>query len=34
VPAYRLNGRKLDAVEDVGVTKEQLARFLSGAQEK
>jgi predicted DsbA family dithiol-disulfide isomerase len=34
VPAYRLNGRKLDAVEDVGVTKEQLKRFLSDAQGK
>lgn len=28
VPAYRLEGRKIDAVEDVGVSKEQLRRFL------
>ena len=30
VPAYRMDGRKLDSIEDVGVTKEQLARFLAG----
>lgn len=29
VPSYRMNGRKLDAVEDVGVTKEQLLKFLN-----
>ena len=29
VPAYRMNSRKLDSVEDVGVTKEQLAVFLT-----
>jgi len=29
VPAYRMNGRKLDSIEDVGITKEQLADFLS-----
>jgi predicted DsbA family dithiol-disulfide isomerase len=28
VPAYRLEGRKLDAIEDIGVSKEQLRRFL------
>jgi len=28
VPSYRMGGRKLDAVEDVGVTKKQLAEFL------
>ena len=28
VPAYRMNGRKLDSVEGVGVTKAQLLRFL------
>ena len=29
VPAYRMNGRKLDSIEDVGITKEQLADFMS-----
>lgn len=29
VPAYRLNGEKLDAALNIGVTKEQLAGFLS-----
>ncbi len=29
VPAYRMGGRRLDAVEDVGVTRDQLARFLN-----
>jgi predicted DsbA family dithiol-disulfide isomerase len=28
VPSYRMDGRKLDAVEGVGVTKDQLAAFL------
>jgi predicted DsbA family dithiol-disulfide isomerase len=28
VPAYRLDGRKLDATTNVGITKEQLRRFL------
>lgn len=28
VPSYRMDGRKLDAVEGVGVTKEQLAAFI------
>lgn len=28
VPAYRLDGRNLDPGEDVGVSKEQLRRFL------
>lgn len=32
VPAYRTNGRKLDPVEDVGVSKEQLRRFLGGTE--
>jgi predicted DsbA family dithiol-disulfide isomerase len=31
VPAYRLEGRKLDAVENIGVSKEQLRRFLDNA---
>ena len=30
VPAYRLEGRRLDAVEDVGVGKAALAAFLKG----
>lgn len=30
VPAYRMGGGRLDSVENVGVTKAQLARFLSG----
>ena len=29
VPAYRMGGRKLDSIEDVGVTKGQLAEFLA-----
>ena len=28
VPSYRMGGRKLDSIEDVGVTKAQLAAFL------
>ena len=31
VPAYRMAGRKIDAVENVGVSKEQLRRFLDQA---
>lgn len=30
VPAYRMDGKKLDAVEDIGVTREQLRSFLGG----
>jgi len=30
VPAYRMDGKKLDSVENVGVTKQQLANFLAG----
>ena len=29
VPAYRMGRRKLDSIEDVGITKEQLAAFLA-----
>lgn len=32
VPSYRMNGKKLDAVEGVGVTKEQLAAFIAQAK--
>lgn len=32
VPAYRMNGQKLNAVEDVGVTKEQLFTFAETAR--
>ena len=28
VPAYRMDGRKLDSIEDVGVTKAQLEAFI------
>jgi len=28
VPAYRMDGERLDAVENIGVTKEQLKAFL------
>ncbi len=28
VPSYRMNGRKLDSIEDVGVSKKQLADFM------
>ena len=28
VPSYRMNGHKLDAVENIGVTKEQLGKFM------
>ncbi|MDL2236920.1 DsbA family protein [Christensenellaceae bacterium OttesenSCG-928-K19] len=31
VPAYRLNGKKLDPIEDVGVNKKELARFIEDA---
>ena len=30
VPSYRMDGKKLDSVEGVGVSKEQLAAFLKG----
>ena len=30
VPAYRMNGQKLDSVENVGVPKVQLREFLAG----
>ena len=29
VPSYRMDGRKLDSIENVGVTKRQLADFLT-----
>lgn len=32
VPAYRMDGRRLDVREDVGVTKAQLERFLRGTR--
>jgi predicted DsbA family dithiol-disulfide isomerase len=32
VPAYRLNGKKLDAVEGSGVAREDLAAFLQSAK--
>ena len=32
LPAFRMNGRRLDAAGGVGVTKEQLSDFLSAAQ--
>jgi predicted DsbA family dithiol-disulfide isomerase len=31
VPAFRMNGKKLDAVEGIGVTKEQVKAFLEQA---
>jgi len=33
VPSYRMNGKKLDSVENVGVTKEQLATFMDTAKQ-
>jgi predicted DsbA family dithiol-disulfide isomerase len=30
VPAFRMNGKKLDAVEGLGVTREQVRDFLAG----
>jgi predicted DsbA family dithiol-disulfide isomerase len=32
VPSFHMEGRKLDAIEDVGVTKQQLADFLRSGQ--
>jgi len=32
VPAYRMDGRRLDSVEDIGVTKAQLRAFLNIAR--
>lgn len=32
VPAYRLDDRKLDSIEDVGVSKEQLRLFFDGVE--
>ena len=34
VPAYRMGGEKLDAVENIGITIEQLQRFLEGKKEE
>lgn len=31
VPAYRMNGKKLNSVEDIGVTKEMLRDFIESA---
>ncbi len=28
VPAYRMNGQRLDAISDIGVPKEDLRKFL------
>ena len=30
VPAYRMDGRRLDSIEDIGMTKTQLRAFLMG----
>jgi len=32
VPSYRMDGRKLDSIENVGITKRQLTDFLSGGK--
>lgn len=32
VPSYRMNGRKLDSAEGIGITKEQLAKFMNTAK--
>mgnify|MGYP000959355207 FL=1 len=32
VPAYRMDGRKLDSIEGIGVTKGQIRRFLEQAE--
>jgi len=32
VPSYRMNGGRLDSVENIGVTKPQLASFLTSAK--
>lgn len=32
VPSYRMNGRKLDSIENIGVTKEQLKEFIDAAE--
>lgn len=34
VPAYRMDGRRLDSIENVGVAKAQLALFLDGAKKE
>jgi Predicted dithiol-disulfide isomerase involved in polyketide biosynthesis len=33
VPSYRFNGMKLDSIEGIGVTKDQLARFIETAKQ-
>lgn len=33
VPSYRMNGKKLDSIEGVGITKEQLAAFMDAAKD-
>jgi len=33
VPSYRMAGRKLDSIEGVGVTKDQLERFMEGVRQ-
>ncbi|MDR2931477.1 MAG: thioredoxin domain-containing protein [Oscillospiraceae bacterium] len=32
VPSYRMDGKKLDSIENVGVSKEDLADFMAGAR--
>lgn len=32
VPAYRMEGRKIDAVENIGLTKQQIQLFLQGEE--
>ena len=33
VPSYRMNGRKLDSIENIGVSKDELKAFLDAAKE-
>ncbi len=33
VPSYRMNGKKLDSAEGIGITKEQLTKFMDTAKE-
>ncbi len=33
VPSYRMNGKKLDSIEDIGITKEQLNSFLENSKQ-
>ena len=34
VPSYRMEGGRLDSIENIGVSKKQLADFMDGAKDR